>query len=145
MTETRSTTPPRTFLVLCAVLGAASGCSGLHETSRTGAVHYVQIRDHISPQTLYVHVGDEVRWQNLREGPVNVGILEHKKLDQVSCQKGFISFGEIQDLVTIEPEQYASLCFAQTGTVHYNVWMEPDDPKGTMSPTATIRVSEAAP
>lgn len=34
-------------------------------------MHDVQIRDRISPQTLYVNVGDEVRWQNLRDGPVN--------------------------------------------------------------------------
>ncbi len=71
-----------------------------------------------------------------------MGLLEHKKLDQVSCQKGFMSFGAIQDLVTIKPEQYASLCFGQAGTIHPNAWLEPDDPKGTMNPTATIRVNE---
>ncbi|MGQ0809929.1 MAG: hypothetical protein ACT4OO_01720 [Nitrospiraceae bacterium] len=126
------------------ILLVAGGCATTPAIAPAGKgkIHYIQIRDHVMPKDLYVTVGDEVRWQNLRSEPVNLGVLDHLTLDRVSCEKGFKSFGQVQDLVTIAPSKFVSLCFSQPATIRYNVWMDPNDPRGTMSPTSTIRVSD---
>jgi len=49
-------------------------------------------------------------------------------------------FGTIDDLVVIAPQEYVSLCFAQPATIRYNVWLDAKNVKGSMSPTATIRI-----
>lgn len=49
MRDTRVPIPPSLLAVLGAVLAATSGCDGLHESSRTGVVQDVQIRDQLSP------------------------------------------------------------------------------------------------
>ena len=127
------------LVCLAFVLGCASGST----TSRSIRTHFIQIREQVSPKDLYVYVGDEVRWQNLRPDPVKVSLLSHHRLDLVSCEKGFTRFGSMEDSATIPPREYVSLCFSQPGTIQYNVWLNPDNPRGPMTPTANIQVSTA--
>lgn len=132
----RMTTIP-TLLSALAMLGA--GCSTI--TERTGSpVHYIQIRDTISPMDLYVSVGDQVRWQNLRGESVKIGLLPGVDLEKTSCEKGFRNFGVMEDFVTIKPRDYVSLCFVRPGLVRYNVWMNPKDTKGNITRTAVIHI-----
>ena len=56
-----------TILMLLTPILIAAGCAN-HTERADSHVHYVQIRDTITPMDLYVSVGDQVRWQNLRGG-----------------------------------------------------------------------------
>lgn len=123
-----------------ALLVFTFGCGSVPEPASTGTVLVVSITEHVSPEVLIANPGDEVRWQNLGERPVRIGLLGNHGVDRVSCQHGFMQFGLLQDFVTIEPGGFASLCFSRTGIVRYNVWMDTDDLRGSMSPTATIKI-----
>lgn len=127
-----------TVVLVC--LALLAGCANQPGTQPV-RTHDIQIREHVSPQDLYVTTGDEVRWQNLRTDPVKVGLLSHHHLSLVLCEKGFTRFGMVDDTATIPPMGYVSLCFSRPGIVQYNVWLNPADPRGRMTPTARIEVS----
>ena len=127
-----------TAVLVC--LALIPGCANQPATQPV-RTHDIQIREHVSPQDLYVTTGDEVRWQNLRTDPVKVGLLSHHHLDLVSCGKGFKRLGMVDDTATIPPMGYVSVCFSRPGIVQYNVWLNPADPRGRMTPTARIEVS----
>ena len=126
--------------VVCVCMVLIAGCANQPATQPV-RTHDIQIREHVSPQDLYVTTGDEVRWQNLRPDPVKVGLLSHHHLSLVLCEKGFTRFGMVDDTATIPPMGYVSLCFSRPGIVQYNVWLNPADPRGRMTPTARIQVS----
>lgn len=121
-----------------------AGCAFLPAHTSPLRTHYVQIQDAVSPQRLDVQVGDEVRWQNLRSEPVRISLLSHLSGSGVSCETGFSHFGSLDDTATIPPNAYVSLCFARAGSIQYNVWLKPDDPLRSMTPTAKIIVSARA-
>lgn len=121
------------------LLGMLS-CTTGPRAGGSGAVRYIQIHQDFTPSTLYARVGDEIRWHNLSPDPVRVGILDNKWRDHVACEKGFTRFGMMEDLVTIQPQEYVSLCFSKAATVRYNVWLHAQNLKGSMSPTASIRI-----
>jgi len=127
------------IMALLVVLEVA-GCNLKERVQSTGNVRYVEILDEVKPPTLYARVGDEIRWLNLQSSPVRVGILSGGWHGQVTCEKGFTHFGTMEDLVVIASQEYVSLCFAKPATVHYNVWLDAHNLKGSMTPTATIRV-----
>jgi hypothetical protein len=126
----------------------ATLCVGLHLTGcrvnervqSTGTVRYVEILDEVKPPTLYARVGDEIRWVNLQSSPVRIGILNGGWHGHVACEKGFKTFGPMEDWVEIPPQEYVSLCFGKAATVQYNEWLDTQNMKGSMTPTATIRV-----
>ena len=127
------------LMLLSPLLAVGTGCS--NPADRAGSpVHYIQIRDTISPMELYVSVGDQVRWQNLRGESVRIGLLPGVDLEKTSCEKGFRNFGVMEDFVTIKPRDYVSLCFVRPGLVRYNVWMDPKDTKGNITRTAVIHI-----
>jgi hypothetical protein len=112
-------------------------------TDRPGkTVHYIQIRDSIDPSQVYASVGDEIRWQNLRPEAVKVGILDARGLDQASCADGFRRFGQVEDSVTIDPRESASLCFAKPTVIRYNVWLDANDPRSSMTRTSTVWIRD---
>jgi plastocyanin len=119
-----------------------SGACG--HTSSTGAartVRTVEIADRVSPSVMYASPGDEVRWTNARVNPVRVGFLNMRLVEEHQCQKGIVDlFGQANDLVTIPPGESISLCFSRTGDLRYNVWLDPEDPRGAITPTLTISV-----
>jgi hypothetical protein len=126
-------------VALC-VISVIAGCSLKERVQSTGTVRYVRILDAVKQPTLYAHVGDEIRWLNLLSSPIRVGILNNGWDGHVVCEKGFKQFGRMEDSVVIGPQEYASLCFAKPATVQYNVWLDAENLKGSMSPTATIRI-----
>lgn len=131
-----------TILMLLTPILIAAGCAN-HTERADSHVHYVQIRDTITPMDLYVSVGDQVRWQNLRGEPVKIGLLPGVDLEKTSCEKGFRNFGIMEDFVTIKPRDYVSLCFVRPGLVRYNVWMDPQDSKGNITRTAVIHIERS--
>lgn len=125
--------------VICLVM--ISTACGVPETRPpTASVHNIHIDDDVTPTLLYVQRGDEVRWHNLRPHPVRMGLLGTTWRNLVVCQTGFTRFGQVDDLVMIPPQQYVSLCFSRVGTVRYNVWLDPKNLTGSMTPTSTIRI-----
>ncbi|MDP2381628.1 MAG: hypothetical protein Q8N00_02370 [Nitrospirota bacterium] len=126
--------------VVCVCLAVLAGCASPSSTQPV-RIHDIEILEHVSPQALYVATGDEVRWQNLRSDPVKIGLLSHHHLSLVLCEKGFTRLGMVDDTATIPPMGYVSLCFSRPGIVQYNVWLNPADPRGRMTPTARIEVS----
>lgn len=125
--------------VVCVCLALLAGCANPPGTQPV-RTHDIQILEQVSPQDLYVATGDEVRWHNLRSDPVKIGLLSHHHLSLVLCEKGFTRFGMVDDTATIPPMSYVSLCFSRPGIVQYNVWLNPADPRGRMTPTARIQV-----
>lgn len=121
--------------------GLLAACAAASPSKAPARTHYIYIQDAVNPQRLDVHVGDEVRWQNLRNEPVKISLLSHLSGSGVSCQTGFSRFGSLDDTATISPNAYVSLCFAHTGSIQYNVWLNPQDPLRSMTPTAKIVVS----
>ncbi|MDO9119001.1 MAG: hypothetical protein Q7U39_13670 [Nitrospira sp.] len=124
--------------------GILAACAAASPNATPLRTHYIHIQDAVSPQRLDVHVGDEVRWQNLRQEPVKIGLLSQLSESGVSCQTGFSRFGALDDTATIPPNAYVSLCFALTGSIQYNIWLNPQDPFRSMTPTAKIVVSARA-
>ena len=123
-----------------------SGCATSSEVDESPLIHEVQIRGQgeIAPLELYAYVGEEIRWRNLVDTPVRLGFLSTKLMDELGCEKGFKTLlGGINDLVTIDPGEYVSLCFGRAGTIRYNVWTDIADPVHSMSPTAVIHFDEA--
>jgi plastocyanin len=120
-------------------LSAACGHTPSTETGRT--VRTVEISQQVNPSVMYASPGEEVRWTNARENAVRVGFLNLRLLEDHRCQKGIVDlFGQVNDLVTIAPGESISLCFARTGDLRYNVWFDPEDPRGAISPTLTISI-----
>jgi plastocyanin len=124
--------------------GLLAACAAASPGTAPARTHYIHIQDAVSPQRLEVHIGDEVRWQNLRHEPVKISLLSQLSESGVSCRTGFSRFGSLDDTATIPPNAYVSLCFARTGSIQYNVWLNPQDPFRSMTPTAKIVVSARA-
>ena len=118
-----------------------SACSHEPVTDRPPAVRMIQISDSVQPRTVYAKSGEEIRWQNLRPNPVRVGFLTRRLLDELGCEKGVATlFGEVSDVITIAPGESVSLCLLRSGDLQYNVWFDVENPKGAISPTATVHV-----
>ena len=131
---------PLLLLLVLLTLGFDAGCNTTSSPRLTGSVRYFNIRTDVAPRHLIVQVGDEVRWQNLNQHAVRLRMLEEHGPELFACSRGFSQLGVVQDTVTIAPLQYVSLCFSKAATVRFNVWLDADDPQGTMTPTGTIRV-----
>jgi len=125
------------ILVVCFL----SAC-GIHSASDTrSTVRTIEISDLVKPVTVYAKSGEEIRWQNLRTNPVRIGFLTSRLLDELGCKKGVTNiFGEVSDVITINPGESASLCPLRTGVLQYNVWFDAENPRGAISPTATVHV-----
>ena len=131
-----------------AVLATAVGCANIRgtdsisDTTRTGTIHTVNFEEHMTPASLRVQPGDEVRWVNQRSTPVTVEFLGDA-LDDVTCQTGFSSLlRRQQESATINPNESASLCFGRVGTVTYNARIESPVAGGQMIESGTIRVGQ---
>lgn len=129
--------------LVATVAGCATiqGTGSIPNTSRTGTVHDVNFEERMTPVYLRVRPGDEVRWVNKRSTPVTVEFLDDALAD-VTCQRGFSSLlRRQQEMATIQPNESASLCFGEEGTVTYNARMESPVAGGQMIRSGTIRVA----
>ena len=126
-------------LVMVMALSAACGHAPMTGPART--VRTIEISNQVSPHVVYASPGEEVRWTNARQNAVRVGFLNMRLMEDHQCQKGMVDmFGQVNDHVTIEPGESISVCFARTGDLRYNVWFDPEDPRGAISPTLTISI-----
>lgn len=139
---TAGSTVARLMLIGLCLVGSA--CATEPAVNGSRVVHDIHIRERLVPEELVARIGDEIRWHNHTSKPVTVGLPESKWLDGVTCETGFRGFGRIDDIVTVKPGHYVSLCFARKGAVHYNVWLDPDNMRTSMTPTAVIHIREGS-
>jgi plastocyanin len=137
-----------TRVTICGALLALSvGCGTIASTTRTGTIHEVRFAERMTPTTLLVRPGDEIRWVNQRSTAVTVEFLEGA-FDNLSCASGFSRRtlqnlrGRLQESATIRPNDSASLCFAGTGTISYNARMDSPVAGGQTIESGTIRVGQ---
>jgi hypothetical protein len=118
-----------------------AGCGHGGAGSDPPPVREIRIADVIQPDLMLAKPGEEIRWTNVRPTSVRIGFLTMRLLDELSCAQGVKTlFGEVNDLITIPPGGAISLCFGRAGELKYNVWFEPENPRGRISPTATVRI-----
>ena len=121
--------------------GDLTGCQSAAPPAGGGTVRDIHIRDEVTPLSLFAGVGEEIRWQNDREEPVLLSILEARGATDLACNKGFGGwFGQFTEHVTIAPRESVSLCFSKPATIRYNVWLDLDDRHHSMTPTGHIRI-----
>ena len=133
----------RIHLSLCCAMAIAlsAACGHMPSSNAGRTVRTVEISHQVNPRVMYASPGEEVRWTNARSNTVRIGFLSKRLLEDHRCQKGIVDlFGQVNDLVTIAPGESISLCFARTGDLRYNVWFDPEDPRGVISPTLTISI-----
>lgn len=118
---------------------AACGHATSTDTART--VRTIEISNQVNPRIMFASPGEEVRWTNARSNPVRVGFLNRRLLEDPQCENGIVDvFGQVNDHVTIDPGESISLCPAKTGDLQYNIWFDPENPRGAISPTLTISI-----
>jgi len=133
------------MMIGVALLATTVGCASVADTTRTGRIHDVRFGERMTPATLQVEPGDEIRWINGRSMPVTVEFLAGA-LGSVSCEEGFSKRGlsnlrgTLQESTTLGPNASASLCFGDLGTVDYNARMESAVAGGQVIEQGTIRV-----
>ena len=140
--------------ILLAVAGivATVGC-GSHtrfpESSLTGGVSEVKIGESVTPPDLIAKRGDEIRWINMSDKPVDVAVVQTQE-ELISCQKGFAStnlgylFGtsEYENIVmaTVRPSEYAGLCFSIPGKYGYTIRRDSSITGSAKKLTGTITI-----
>jgi hypothetical protein len=123
------------------LLALTAACGHAPSPGEKRTVRTVEISHQVNPDVMYASTGEEVRWTNARSNPVRVGFLNVRLLENPHCQRGIVDvFGQVNDHITIDPGASISLCPAKTGDLQYNVWFDPEDPRGAISPTLTIRI-----
>jgi plastocyanin len=129
-------------LTLSALTGCtAMGSSGLHDTSRTGKIHDINIiGNEVTPKKVVVHPGDEIRWVNHRMAPVRVAFTD--PLDQkLSCERNFAMMTGVRHTTKIDANESASLCFAGPGMMIYMVRMEAAVPGNEIIDSGSIEIA----
>lgn len=132
----------RVLRILCVgLIMMQAGCGHGLVGSDASPVREIRIADAVKPDLMFAKPGEEVRWKNVRSASVRIGFLTTRMLDELSCDQGVRTFwGEVNDLITIPPGGSISLCFGHVGELKYNVWFEPENPRGAISPTASVRI-----
>lgn len=104
--------------VICATM---AGCV-VPTTSRTAVIKDITISEGLTPNDVLVHLGDEVRWVNLRKAQVQLDIQDVRGGKDLLCERGFTNWiGKVQESVSIKPNESVSLCFGRLGLVNYSV------------------------
>ena len=118
-----------------------TACGHATSTDTARTVRTIEISNQVNPRIMYASPGEEVRWTNARSNPVRVGFLNRRLLEDPQCENGIVDvFGQVNDHVTIDPGESISLCPAKTGDLQYNIWFDPENPRGAISPTLTISI-----
>ena len=121
------------------VVLVAVGCSGVPTVTRTGQVRDVLIREKLLPADISVNPGDEIRWINQRTEPARIIFLDPIS-GKVSCQTKFGGVMGVNNETTLSPDETASLCFTEPGSIRYAVRMPSAQPGGEINAPGSIRV-----
>ena len=124
-----------------AVLLLPLGCQSMPSVTRTGDVKDILVTQQLSKTEITVNPGDEVRWINKRMEPVRIIFLE-SVIGKLSCKKGFGGFMEPTESAILDPNESASVCFREAGSLRYAVKTKSADPSKEINVSGVIRVEE---
>jgi plastocyanin len=135
-------------VALLSVMGCTSvplgRSTGLHDTSRTGKVHDINIMgSEVVPKKIVVLPGDEIRWVNHRTAPVRVAFTDPLE-QKLSCERNFAMMTGLRHTTKIGANDSASLCFAGPGTLIYMVRMEANVPGNEIIDSGSIEIASTA-
>ncbi len=113
-----------------------TGCQtgeGMPTLTRSGQVKDVLIEGDVSPTTLTVNPGDEIRWINGRQGAASVIFID-PVVDTLSCERNFGSFMKKPDrnqyTAKLGINESASACFGRSGQIKYVIRVASDSAPG---------------
>lgn len=131
------------LLVVTGCQSMGMGGDSMPTITRTGQVKDIIIREDISPATLTVNPGDEIRWINKRQGQARVVFLD-PVMDNLSCQRNFgsmVGTNRMQYTANLSTNDSASVCFKSGGQVKYVVRADSAVvPSGELNIPGNIRV-----
>lgn len=97
-------------------------CSSLPAMTQTGKVEEIVIGAAVVPLEVTLSPGDEVRWVNRQDGPVQIVFLDPIQ-EQVTCGRGFGLAG-VTNAVWLSPDKGVSVCFAGPTVIRYTVRLD---------------------
>jgi hypothetical protein len=119
------------------------------QSSLTGGVFEVKIGESLTLPVVIAKLGDEVRWVNMSNGPVDISLVQTRE-DLISCQQGFAStdlgnlFGSLEYetmvIATVLPNESANLCFAIPGKYVYTIRRNPPITGHANTITGSVRI-----
>jgi plastocyanin len=130
------------LLILTGCQSMGGGGSAIPTVTRTGMVKDIVIREDVSPTTVTVNPGDEIRWINKRTGAARVVFLD-PVMEQLSCQRNFgglMGADRNQFTASLGSNDSASLCFRHPGEVKYVVRADSTNPSGEVNIPGSITV-----
>ena len=108
------------LIAILALSVIVAGCT-IANTTRLTIVKDVNIAEELSPSTIRVQPGDEIRLVNLRRDHVQIEIL-HLDDKGLACERGFSTWlGTTKEAVHLKANDTVSLCFDEPGLVNYIV------------------------
>ena len=107
------------FLVL-GLFSVTVGCSSASHSKGHSKIHIVNVALEVEPRYILAGRGDEVRWRNTGTQPIVVSFPASAE-KRISCGTGFKTEEHTALSALIEPNSFASLCFAQQGKYNYQV------------------------
>lgn len=129
---------PTAFFLLLAV----SACHPLPTYTRSGDVKDIVISDTPTTVVVEVRVGEEIRWTNRQSEPVRI-IFTDRISDQLLCRRNFCGYFTGGAEAFLNPDQSASLCFRDSGTVRYTVVIQSPRPGEHLARQGVIQVESA--
>lgn len=133
-------------LLILAGCQSVGGGETMPTITRTGEVKDIIIREDVSPTTVTVNPGDEIRWINKRQGSARVVFLD-PVMDTLSCQRNFGSWmgsNRQQYTATLSTNDTASVCFRSGGQIKYVIRADSATvPSGELNIPGTISVAGA--
>lgn len=132
------------LLILAGCQHMGMGGESMPTVTRTGMVKDVVIREDVSPATLTVNPGDEIRWINKRTGGARVVFID-PVTENLSCQRNFggVMGSRFQYTASLSSNDSASLCFRNAAEVKYVVRADSTLPSGEINIPGTITVGSA--
>jgi plastocyanin len=130
------------LLILTGCQSMGMGGDKMPTVTRTGMVKDIVIREDVSPSTVSVNPGDEIRWINKRQGSARVIFLD-PVTEQLACQRNFggLMGGDRQQYTAnLGSNDSASVCFKNSGQVKYVVRADSSTPSGEINIPGTIQV-----
>jgi len=115
--------------------------------TRTGDVKDIIIKETVSPATVTVNPGDEIRWINHRQGDVRVIFLA-PVTDSLTCQRNFrggVAADRNEYAASLSTNDTASVCFRSPTELKYVVRAKSsEEPSGEQNIAGTITVASDA-
>jgi plastocyanin len=134
-------------LVSVILTGCQHSLGNMPTVTRTGELKDIVILDTVSPATVTVNPGDEIRWINKRQGDVRVIFLT-PVMESLSCQRNFggsVANDQSEYTAALSTNDTASVCFRGPAELKYVVRAKSTEhPSGEQNIPGSITVASEA-